>query len=44
MHVVSDAFKLVSRKWKAKPSRIELQNGVAIESGGFTMSPGIARL
>ena len=40
VHVVSDAFKLVSSKWKAKPSSIELANGVVIEGGGFTVMAG----
>ena len=40
IHIVSDDFKLVSRKWKVKPTEINLGDGVKIEEGGFQIMAG----
>ena len=40
IHIVSDSYKLVSRKWKVKPSVIELGNDVTIGEGTFTIIAG----
>lgn len=41
VHRVSDAYKLVSRKWKVKPSIVDLGDGVTIGGGplSFLMGP-----
>ena len=33
VHRVTDVYKLVSRKWKVEPARIDLGDGVRIEIG-----------
>ncbi len=40
VHRVSDAFKLVSRKWKVQPTRIDLGEGGQIGEGQFTVMAG----
>ncbi|MEO1257753.1 MAG: bifunctional 3-deoxy-7-phosphoheptulonate synthase/chorismate mutase [Bacteroidota bacterium] len=40
VHRVSDAYKLVSRKWKIKPTEIDLGDGVKIFRGGMAMMCG----
>jgi len=40
IHIVSDSFKLVSRKWKVNPTVIDLGDGVVIEEGGFQIMAG----
>ncbi|MEO0470193.1 MAG: bifunctional 3-deoxy-7-phosphoheptulonate synthase/chorismate mutase [Bacteroidota bacterium] len=40
VHRVSDAYKLVSRKWKVRPSNIDLGDGVVIEEGKFAFMAG----
>ena len=40
IHLVSDDYKLVSRKWKVKPTEINLGDGVKIEEGGFQIMAG----
>lgn len=40
IHIVSDAYKLVSRKWKVKPTVIDLGDGVVIEEGGMAIMAG----
>ncbi len=40
IHIVSDDYKLVSRKWKVKPTIIDLGDGVKIEEGGFRIMAG----
>ncbi|OEK01539.1 3-deoxy-7-phosphoheptulonate synthase [Roseivirga sp. 4D4] len=40
IHIVSDGFKLVSRKWKVNPTVIDLGDGVVIEEGGFQIMAG----
>jgi 3-deoxy-7-phosphoheptulonate synthase len=40
IHIVSDSYKLVSRKWKVKPSVVELSNGEQIGGGGLTLAAG----
>ena len=35
IHIVSDDYKLVSKKWKVKPTSIDLGDGVVIEKGGL---------
>ncbi|MGK7392315.1 MAG: bifunctional 3-deoxy-7-phosphoheptulonate synthase/chorismate mutase [Candidatus Cyclobacteriaceae bacterium M2_1C_046] len=40
IHRVSDDYKLVSRKWKVKPTAIDLGDGVQIGGGGLTMMAG----
>lgn len=40
VHRVSDNYKLVSRKWKVYPSRIDLGDDVAIGSTNFTVMAG----
>ena len=40
VHRVSDAYKLVSRKWKINPTEIDLGDGVKINRGGMTMMCG----
>lgn len=40
IHIVSDDFKLVSRKWKVKQTAIDLGDGVVIGDGHFAMMAG----
>lgn len=40
IHIVSDDYKLVSRKWKVNPTTIDLGNGLMIEEGGFQVMAG----
>ena len=40
IHIVSDDYKLVSRKWKVKPTTIDLGDGVLIGEGSFAMMAG----
>ena len=40
VHIVSDDYKLVSRKWKVKPTEINLGDGVKIQEGGFQIMAG----
>ena len=40
IHIVSDDYKLVSRKWKVKPTEINLGDGVKIQEGGFQIMAG----
>jgi 3-deoxy-7-phosphoheptulonate synthase len=40
IHIVSDSYKLVSRKWKVDPTRIELGDGIFIGEGSFTIMAG----
>lgn len=40
IHIVSDDYKLVSRKWKVNPTYIDLGGGVVIEEGGFQIMAG----
>ncbi len=40
IHIVSDDYKLVSRKWKVKPTSIDLGDGVVIEEGGMAIMAG----
>lgn len=40
VHRVSDAYKLVSRKWKVHPTEIDLGDGVSIHRGGMAMMAG----
>jgi len=40
IHRVSDNYKLVSRKWKVKPTIIDLGNGTQIGNGEFTIMAG----
>jgi len=40
IHRVSDNYKLVSRKWKVKPTIIDIGDGVKIGNGLFTIMAG----
>lgn len=40
IHIVSDDYKLVSKKWKVKATTIDLGDGVVIEDGGFQIMAG----
>ena len=40
IHRVSDAYKLVSRKWKVDETQIDLGNGVKIGNGAFEVMAG----
>lgn len=40
VHRVSDAYKLVSRKWKVEATRIDLGNGVYIGENDFSIMAG----
>lgn len=40
VHIVSDDYKLVSKKWKVKPTIIDLGDGVVIEEGGMAIMAG----
>jgi 3-deoxy-7-phosphoheptulonate synthase len=40
IHIVSDSYKLVSRKWKVEPTQISLGDGVYIGEGSFAIMAG----
>ena len=40
IHIVSDQYKLVSRKWKVNPTILDLGDGVRIGEGQFTIMAG----
>ena len=40
LHIVSDDYMLVSKKWKVHPSVIDLGDGVEIKQGNFTLMAG----
>ncbi|QHT66905.1 3-deoxy-7-phosphoheptulonate synthase [Rhodocytophaga rosea] len=40
IHIVSDTFKLVSRKWKVKPTTIDLGDGITIGEGQLAIMAG----
>jgi len=40
IHIVSDSYKLVSRKWKVEPTRIELGDEIFIGEGRFSIMAG----
>lgn len=40
VHRVTDVYKLVSRMWKVKPTRIDLGDGVLIGEGSMTIMAG----
>jgi 3-deoxy-7-phosphoheptulonate synthase len=40
IHIVSDNYKLVSRKWKVDPTIIDLGDGVTIGEGAFAIMAG----
>ncbi len=40
VHRVSDDYKLVSKKWKVKPTEVDLGDGATIESGGLAIMTG----
>lgn len=40
IHIVSDEYKLVSKKWKAKPTSVDLGNGVQIKDGEMAIITG----
>lgn len=40
IHKVSDDYKLVSRKWKVRPTQIDLGDGVVVGEGSFSMMAG----
>jgi 3-deoxy-7-phosphoheptulonate synthase len=40
IHIVSDSYKLVSRKWKVKPTVIDLGDGVTIGEGSLAVMAG----
>jgi len=40
IHIVSDSYKLVSRKWKVKPTIIDLGDDVKIGNGHFSIMAG----
>ncbi len=40
IHVVSDDYKLVSKKWKVKPTSIDLGDGVSIKDGDMAIVAG----
>ncbi len=40
IHRVSDDYKLVSRKWKVKPTQLDLKDGVVIGSGSLSIMAG----
>jgi 3-deoxy-7-phosphoheptulonate synthase len=40
IHIVSDSYKLVSRKWKVKPTIIDLGDGVTIGNGELAIIAG----
>lgn len=40
IHRVSDEYKLVSRKWKVRPTQIDLGDGVVVGEGSFSIMAG----
>ncbi|MEP2772661.1 MAG: 3-deoxy-7-phosphoheptulonate synthase [Fulvivirga sp.] len=40
IHIVSDDYKLVSKKWKVKSTEIDLGDGVVIKDGGMAIMAG----
>lgn len=40
IHIVSDDYKLVSKKWKVAPTAIDLGDGVAIKDGDMAIMAG----
>ncbi|MBF9253638.1 bifunctional 3-deoxy-7-phosphoheptulonate synthase/chorismate mutase [Pontibacter sp. 172403-2] len=40
LHRVSDEYKLISRKWRVEPTRIDLGDGVVIGEGSFSIMAG----
>ena len=40
IHIVSDEYKLVSKKWKAKPTSIDLGDNVFIKDGEMAIITG----
>lgn len=40
IHIVSDNYKLVSRKWKVKPTIIDLGDGVTVGNGDLAVMAG----
>ena len=40
VHRVTDEYKLVSRKWKATNTKIDVGDGIEINSGGFSIMAG----
>jgi len=40
IHIVSDSYKLVSRKWKVEPTCIDLGDGIFIGEGSFSVMAG----
>jgi len=40
IHIVSDDYKLVSKKWKVQPTVIDLGDGVSIGEGSLTLMAG----
>jgi 3-deoxy-7-phosphoheptulonate synthase len=40
IHIVSDNYKLVSRKWKVEPTRIDLGDGIFIGESNFSIMAG----
>ncbi|MDX1905785.1 MAG: bifunctional 3-deoxy-7-phosphoheptulonate synthase/chorismate mutase [Bacteroidia bacterium] len=40
IHIVTDPYQLVSRKWRVHPTRIELGDGVVVGGGGLSLMAG----
>lgn len=40
IHIVSDEYKMVSKKWKAKPTSIDLGDGILIKDGDMAIIAG----
>ena len=40
IHIVSDSYKLVSRKWKVRPTVIDLGDGVTVGQGSLAIMAG----
>ncbi|MDF2157382.1 bifunctional 3-deoxy-7-phosphoheptulonate synthase/chorismate mutase [Algoriphagus sp. CAU 1675] len=40
IHIVSDEYKLVSKKWKVKPTSVDLGDGVCIKDGEMAIITG----
>jgi 3-deoxy-7-phosphoheptulonate synthase len=40
IHIVSDNYKLVSRKWKINPTRIDLGDGIVVGEGSLSIMAG----
>lgn len=40
IHIVSDEYKLVSKKWKSKPTAVDLGDGVQIKDGEMALVTG----